>query len=268
MKLLLTMVARDEEDILRENLLYHLNQGVDFLIVTDNGSKDGTKDIIHEFVRLGVARYLHQGEYSHSQSIWMTQMSEIARTEHNADFVINSDADEFWWPQEGNLKSVLEDFNEDVDAILVKRNNFAPVESDQNLGIFERMVGRDPSGLNGIGRPLPPKVIHRPMPGVIVSAGNHNARYQDGPVRKVRSNKLVIFHFPIRTYPQFSTKIEQGGLALKTFHQESISPTRVWCILHDRLEQGTLHEYYAERMNVETVPDYRLRDFMRLHKII
>jgi len=32
MKIILTLLARDEADIIRENILFHLNQGVDFIV--------------------------------------------------------------------------------------------------------------------------------------------------------------------------------------------------------------------------------------------
>ena len=42
MKLVMTLLVRDEQDIVRENLDFHLAQGVDQVIVTDNGSEDAT----------------------------------------------------------------------------------------------------------------------------------------------------------------------------------------------------------------------------------
>ena len=46
MKVVLTMVVRDEEDILDAQLTFHLNAGVDFILVTDHRSVDGTRDIL------------------------------------------------------------------------------------------------------------------------------------------------------------------------------------------------------------------------------
>ena len=48
MKLYLTLLVRDEADILTLNLEHHLAQGVDRFIVTDNRSIDETPLILEE----------------------------------------------------------------------------------------------------------------------------------------------------------------------------------------------------------------------------
>ena len=45
-KLAMTLIVRNEADIIEDNLRYHRAQGVDFFIVLDNGSTDGTLEIL------------------------------------------------------------------------------------------------------------------------------------------------------------------------------------------------------------------------------
>ena len=107
MRLLLTLLVRDEEDILRANLEYHLGQGVDFVLATDNGSVDGTVRILEEYERLGVLRLIHEPRDDYSQARWVTRMARLACIDHDADWIINSDADEFWWTGSRRLNDIL-----------------------------------------------------------------------------------------------------------------------------------------------------------------
>ena len=43
----MALKVRDEEDVLEHNLRFHRAQGVDFFIVTDNASVDGTPAILN-----------------------------------------------------------------------------------------------------------------------------------------------------------------------------------------------------------------------------
>jgi hypothetical protein len=52
MNLFMTLLVRDEEEIVAANLLYHLSRGVDHLIVANNRSVDGTREILQEFVSI------------------------------------------------------------------------------------------------------------------------------------------------------------------------------------------------------------------------
>ena len=171
MKLVMTLLVRDEQDIVRENLDFHLAQGVDQVIVTDNGSEDATAEILREYESQGVVRLLFEASDDYSQGRWVTRMARLAADE-GADWVINNDADEFWWPRAGSLRSTFEQLGDEVGLVVAHRENFVPRPED-GRPFWERMTLRERESLNPLGKPLPPKLAHRAHPEIVVAQGNH-----------------------------------------------------------------------------------------------
>lgn len=245
MKLVLTLLVRDEADIIDAHLAYHLAQGVDFIVVTDNRSKDATADIVRRYQDVGAARLLYEPRDDYAQGKWVTRMARMACTEHGADWVIHSDADEFWWPNSGDLKTTLAALPPEVGVLRVPRSNFLPTPDDGRL-FHEQMVVRQERSLNGLGDPLLPKVCHRARPDVTVEQGNHKVTGSD-LARFEGPSPLVIFHFPLRTYNQFEKKIVNGGRAYRRNTELRPSAGRVWKQLYRLHEQGKLPDYYARQ---------------------
>ena len=242
MKLVMTLLVRDEEDILETNLRYHLEQGIDYVIATDNRSTDGTTEILKEHERAGHLRYVYEGDDDYSQAHWVTRMARLAATEHGADWVINNDADEFWWPKAGDLTQALAEVPSDVGTVRARRVNFVPRPGTGPP--FARMKVREVRSLNPNGRPLPPKACHRADAEVDVAQGNHRA---DGPrLGRVWARRpIVIFHYPMRTYEQFENKIVLGGRA---YERNADLPEKVgstWRRLYERYQAGELPDHWA-----------------------
>src|SRR5205807_478130 len=107
MKLVMTLLARDEADIVDAQVAFHLNAGVDYVIATDHRSTDGTTAILERYARAGYLRLLREEDVEYREVEWRTRMARLAASELGADWVINSDADEFWWPRGTDLKEVL-----------------------------------------------------------------------------------------------------------------------------------------------------------------
>ncbi|MCP4458337.1 MAG: glycosyltransferase family 92 protein, partial [Cytophagales bacterium] len=174
MKLVMTLLVRDEEDIIRDNIEFHLAQGVDFIIATDNLSKDSTTDILKEYEKQGVLKYLFEKEDNFNQSIWVTQMARLAKTQFNADWVINNDADEFWWPIDGDLKSTFENIPSGKNVMVAERTDFVATKEITN-NFYESMIYSKKISLNIFGGPLPPKTAHLASSEIRVPQGNHSA---------------------------------------------------------------------------------------------
>jgi hypothetical protein len=208
MKLVMTLLARDEADIIDAQLSFHLNAGVDFVIATDNLSQDGTTDILESYAKSGQLHLIREdGEYL-QQAEWITRMGRLAATEFGADWVIHSDADEFWWPRGDSLKDVLASIPTRYGIVRALLRHFVP-RPDDGTPFAERMVVRmsaaapinDPRSLF---RPNL-KIIHRADPGVNVSIGAQ--RLIDSELVPLRGwYPIEFFHFPVRSLAQCERK--------------------------------------------------------------
>src|SRR4026207_1119563 len=103
----MTLLVRDEVDIVDAQIAFHLAAGVDLVIATDNRSEDGTTEVLEKYARSGDVHLIREPGEDLRQNEWVTRMARLAATEYGADWVINSDADEFWWPRGASLSDVL-----------------------------------------------------------------------------------------------------------------------------------------------------------------
>ncbi len=210
MRVVLTLLARDEADVVEWQLLYHFGRGIDFVVATDHRSVDGTSEILQRFAAEGRLRYIRDDSERISQADQMTRMARIAATEHAADWVIPSDADEFWWPRKGTIHEVLEAIPAQVGVVRGFIRTFAPRPEDDRL-FFERMtfLARPVADHENIYQPNV-HVVHRAHPNISVIRGFHDA-YGDGLGRLIRTwCPFEVLHFPNRTSAQSERKYKQG----------------------------------------------------------
>ncbi len=270
-KIVMTLLVRDEEDILDANIKYHLSIGVNFFIITDNNSVDNTPAIIKKYEKLGVAKYIRETGDEFAQGRWVTQMARMAHEKYGAEWVINNDADEFWWTPACNLKKEFKKIPKDVGVVFVDRHNFIP-RPETNDFFYEVMDIREKRSLDSLGRPLECKSFHRSSPSVVVATGNHNAHSEEFD-KKILSPTMEIFHFPLRSYRQFENKIVKGGAALIRNKELGVDLGDTWRKLFAINEKGGLPDYYTTQLfndeqvatnitNGILVQDSRLKNYL------
>jgi hypothetical protein len=213
-KLALTLLVRDELDVVEAHLAFHLAAGVDVVLATDHRSVDGTSEVLDRYAKRKYVHVIRREEDAIQQSKWVTHMARLAATEHGADWVINSDADEFWWPREGSLKDVLAAVPAEYGIVYGVSRVFVPRPGDDWFA--ERMTTRLalPAPINDTATPYRhvAKVAHRADARATVRQGNH--RVSGLAYADLRSwSPLEVLHFPLRSPQQSSGKHEKTWTA-------------------------------------------------------
>ena len=251
MRLILTLLCRNEIDIIESMIHFHLGHGVDFIVATDNGSSDGTRECLKRYAQSGRLLLIDQPESTHDQAIWVSAMAQIATEKLGADWLIHSDADEFWWPNNGDLKTALQAVPPGVVALTVGRTNFLPPPGNSgqaglDSGCFhQRQLLRERCSLNSLGQPLPGKICHRALAGISISDGNHGAALAGQTLSAPKTSAIEILHFPIRSLEQFRAKITHGAQALANNPRLHPQVGATWRqVYQEHVLVGTLGAYY------------------------
>lgn len=199
-------MVRDEADIVYatvRNMLAH----VDAVIVADNGSTDGTRDILAGMVADGApVTIVDDPEPAYLQSDKMTRLAHLAG-EAGAEWVVPFDADEWWYATGRRMGDVLSEMG---DGMMVASAGLydhvaTGVDNPDRVNPVLRMRWRRREAL-----PLP-KVACRYRPSLRIHQGNHGCDY-DGIIPAFEPI-LVVRHFPYRSVDQFVRKVRNGAAA-------------------------------------------------------
>lgn len=261
----MTLLARNEADIVDAHVAFHLNAGVDFIVAIDNGSDDGTTEILESYARDGYVD-LTQEEGDLRQEEWVTGLARRAATDFGADWVINSDADEFWWPRGGSLKDVFAAVPLRFGTVRGMWRHFAPRPHCDDF-FAERMTARVCNPGVEENSPYSPrfKTAHRADPEVTVVTGNHRAL---GRALEPLPGwyPIDVLHFPIRSLRHFTEKYLRWWALLQTqfseaaYHAHRSGQLREFYAAHEVDDEALAQGIAVGSLAVDT----RLRDALRV----
>jgi hypothetical protein len=252
MKLIMTVMVRDEADIIRAMLEHHRMQGIDRIIVTDNGSIDGTTEILHEYATEGFVDLRSDPVHRKQQSEVVTAMARDAYTRHGADWVINADADEFWVAHEPGrtVRDILERTPREFQTFLVPVIDMIGAPALDGAGL-DRLVYRDmrtPEQLHAVGLRAhsTPDAMHIGTADVEVAQGNHAVSLPSlgTPALDV---SLEVLHLPWRSWSQYERKVDAAGRAYGSPGARRPSSNHHGMRDFERLKAGLLEGYYLVR---------------------
>jgi hypothetical protein len=275
------MMVRNEADILRINLLYHLALGIDQFLIVDNGSTDDTPEILEELSRDTGRVHWTRDEGPYRQSEITTGLAHKAH-QRGADWVVPIDADEFWHAPGGDLRGVLE--QTDAVALKVQLVNFVQrreqLEATPDgllhltrrvalpVGPLERVADLVRTRQAGFVETMySPKYISRPSPTLEIGMGNHTVNGLAGS--PAATDEIVCLHAPLRARSSLEVKMVDHGRRV----DDLALPGQGWHVIrwHRMEQEGALelewraNSYQDDCLDVyglshHLVYDPRLRD--------
>ncbi len=244
---MVTLLVRDELDIVEANIRHHVRSGAAHVIVTDNGSVDGTREVLSDLARTLPLTVIDEPSRGYEQAVWVTRMARLAATDHGADWVINTDADELWWTRGGDLAAALDTTPARFGVVEAPQLNFAPRHAEQRP---DQLVLR-------WRRWATRKAAHRADPTVEIAQGNHKVLVPRMAVDPDRT-RLAVLHCPHRSYAQFERKIVDGTTAYRNSPDLPEQMGAHWRELYEVWEQGGLRDHWDREIEVSPARTTRL----------
>jgi hypothetical protein len=232
-------MCRDEADV-AAGMLCHLADEVDHILVADNGSTDGTRDILAELEGQIPLTVLDDHDPAYYQSRKLSALAERAARDLGARWIVPVDFDELWFSRHGRVSEVLDSLHVANVVTAQLTNHYSTAIDPDELDPFRRMVWR-------AAEPQPlPKVAFRWEPGAIVHQGNHSVSLPNGCIEADAA--LEVRHFPARSAEHFVRKARNGAAAYRATDLPVTEGAhwRAYGDIIDRLGESALADVYRE----------------------
>ncbi|WP_369800854.1 glycosyltransferase family 2 protein [Parabacteroides sp. HGS0025] len=258
----MTLLVKNEEDMLEENLIFHKAMGVDGFIITDNNSSDRTPEIIRKYKEKGwIVEAIEEKATDYQQKKWVDRMIWKAKSVHKADWVINADADEIWYAPSGDLKTEL--VSSRANVLTCEMKCVYPEEGKpfwqwgQTVEVVNDLERYNLSRYSLFARQNK-KVIHRTAGYIQISMGNHKVTMFP---KKVAKSNIRIYHYNIRGKKPFLEKMINGGKQLEQNPKKHGG--RHWRYFYQLYKEGLLEAEYDKVIGATSFDQLKQDGFIR-----
>jgi glycosyltransferase involved in cell wall biosynthesis/2-polyprenyl-3-methyl-5-hydroxy-6-metoxy-1,4-benzoquinol methylase len=202
-------MVKNEEDII-EKFVRHNLQFVESLVILDNGSIDGTREILRSLQREGLPLLiLDDPVTSYIQEQKMTQLLQWICSSFFPEFVVPLDADEFISCKPGvDFAERLREIQPGGSGLVPWHTYVVTPNSDEH---YFADIPRSYTARRAVEKPQYFKTIvrtcGRAFPDVVFSQGSHFATSRDGkPLPSIELPGIALAHYPVRGCEQVATK--------------------------------------------------------------
>lgn len=207
MKLFIAAIVKNELNALLEWIAYHRVLGVNGFIIADNGSNDGTRELLGSLAKLGIVTVIDYPTVG-AQKPQLPAYEKILRTcPRDVDLLAFIDADEFLLPleQEQLIPTLQGWFADDsVSAVALNWSNFGSngeIFAEEGL-VIERFTKQAPQIFNV----------------------NHNFK---SIVRPARTERFFNPHYANLRYGRY-IDVQGNDLVLHPKHGNGVSAEVIW----------------------------------------
>lgn len=240
---------KDEADI-AEGVVRHMADEVNNLIIADNGSTDGTREILHRLAKTLPLAVLDDPDPAYFQSRKMTALADLAAERFGGRnlWIVPFDADELWMGAD-RVGAVLAQARGNV-ATAALYNHLATALDLPDPDPFRSLVWRQAAPATM------PKVAFKWEPGAVIGQGNHSVTLPSG---NVAEPLLQIRHFPARSAEQWTRKGINGAAAVRAANLPRTEGAHWWAYGEhvDREGPGVLAEIFREHWWYRSPADAR-----------
>jgi Glycosyl transferase family 2 len=275
------LMTRNEVDLLRINIVHHLQTSCERILVVDNGSTDASRTVLKRLAaKLPVDWTVDRGTLQQGEVVTGLAHEAVAK---GAEWVIPLDTDEFWHASR-QLRDVVAEVG-DAGGIEVPRIEFVQARDQKRSNargllrmdrrVEHPLLGNEPvrefsAGRRSMFETAPqPKLLMRATPELAVNLGGHTAEGLAGEVKV--ADEIVIFHAPIRSHAALDGRAEQGRRVAQLSDDDDVGvQARFWERMRaeGRLQEAWRAHSYEDgavlvgERRVELIEDDRLNELL------